>query len=226
MKILLVEDELEMQKSIVRYLELEKFKVEVANNFEIAFEKIELYEYDCILLDITLPKGNGLDLISAIKANKPKTGIIVISAKNSFDDKIHGLNLGADDYLPKPFYLPELNARIKALIRRNTFDGVDIITINEITIHPDERKTLILGSTINLTSKEFDLLMYFIANKNRVIQKSALIEHLWGDNADQFDNFDFIYNHIKNLRRKIIAAGSLDYIQSIYGIGYTFNTEI
>ncbi|MCA0349863.1 MAG: response regulator transcription factor [Bacteroidetes bacterium] len=226
MKILLVEDELEMQKSIVHFLELEKFNVEVANDFEIAFEKIQLYEYDCILLDITLPNGNGLDLIQSIKKVRPKTGIIVISAKNSLDDKIDGLNLGADDYLPKPFYLPELNARIKALIRRNTFDGVDIITINEITIYSEERKVLIHNLTINLTAKEFDLLIYFIANKNRVIQKSALVEHLWGDNADQFDNFDFIYNHVKNLRKKLIAAGSSDYIQSLYGIGYTFKTEL
>jgi DNA-binding response OmpR family regulator len=225
MKILLVEDEPEMQKSIVHYLELEKFKVEVANDFEIAFEKIQLYEYDCILLDITLPNGNGLELIKAIKKTRPKTGIIVISAKNSLDDKIDGLNLGADDYLPKPFYLAELNARVKSLIRRNVYDGVDIITINEITIYPDERKALIHNSIINLTAKEFDLLIYFIGNKNRVVQKSALVEHLWGDNADQFDNFDFIYNHVKNLRKKLIAAGSSDYIQSLYGIGYTFNTE-
>ncbi|MFV8355785.1 response regulator transcription factor [Flavobacterium sp. XS1P32] len=225
MKILLIEDEPEMQKSIVHYLELEKFKVEVANDFEIAFEKIQLYEYDCILLDITLPNGNGLELIKAIKKTRPKTGIIVISAKNSLDDKIDGLNLGADDYLPKPFYLAELNARVKSLIRRNVYDGVDVITINEITIYPDERKTLIHDSIINLTAKEFDLLIYFIGNKNRVVQKSALVEHLWGDNADQFDNFDFIYNHVKNLRKKLIAAGSSDYIQSLYGIGYTFNTE-
>jgi DNA-binding response OmpR family regulator len=226
MKILVVEDEIEMQKSITRYLELEKNIVEVANDFNSAYEKIQVYEYDCVLLDITLPNGNGLDLIKSIKNSRPKTGIIIISAKNSFDDKIDGLNLGADDYLPKPFHLPELNARIKALIRRNNFDGVDVITINEITFYPDERKVLISNSPINLTSKEFDLLVYFIANKNRVIQKNAVVEHLWGDSADQFDNFDFIYNHVKNLRKKLLAARCNDYIQSIYGIGYTFKTEL
>jgi DNA-binding response OmpR family regulator len=226
MKILVVEDEIEMQKSITRYLELEKNIVEVANDFNSAYEKIQVYEYDCVLLDITLPNGNGLDLIKSIKNSRPKTGIIIISAKNSFDDKIDGLNLGADDYLPKPFHLPELNARIKALIRRNNFDGVDVITINEITLYPDERKVLISNSPINLTSKEFDLLVYFIANKNRVIQKNAVVEHLWGDSADQFDNFDFIYNHVKNLRKKLLAARCNDYIQSIYGIGYTFKTEL
>jgi DNA-binding response OmpR family regulator len=226
MKILVVEDEIEMQKSITQYLELEKNIVEVANDFNSAYEKIQVYEYDCVLLDITLPNGNGLDLIKTIKNSRPKTGIIIISAKNSFDDKIDGLNLGADDYLPKPFHLPELNARIKALIRRNNFDGVDVIVINEITLYPDERKVLINNNPINLTSKEFDLLVYFIANKNRVIQKNALVEHLWGDSADQFDNFDFIYNHVKNLRKKLLAANCNDYIQSIYGIGYTFKTEL
>ena len=226
MKILLVEDELEIQKSIKHYLGLEKNIVEVANDFNSAYEKIQLYEYDCILLDITLPNGNGLDLIKTIKKIRPKTGIIIISAKNSLDDKIDGLNLGADDYLPKPFHLPELNARIKALIRRNNFDGVDVIIINEITLYPDERKILINNGLINLTSKEFDLLVYFIANKNRVIQKNALVEHLWGDCADQFDNFDFVYNHVKNLRKKLLSANCKDYIQSIYGIGYTFKTEL
>ena len=226
MKILVVEDEIEMQKSITQYLELEKNIVEVANDFNSAYEKIQVYEYDCVLLDITLPNGNGLDLIKTIKNSRPKTGIIIISAKNSFDDKIDGLNLGADDYLPKPFHLPELNARIKALIRRNNFDGVDVIVINEITLYPDERKVLINNNPINLTSKEFDLLVYFIANKNRVIQKNALVEHLWGDSADQFDNFDFIYNHVKNLKKKLLATHCNDYIQSIYGIGYTFKTEI
>lgn len=226
MKILLVEDEIEMQKSIRHYLGLEKNIVEVASDFNTAYEKIQLYEYDCVLLDITLPNGNGLDLIKAIKSTKPKTGIIIISAKDSLDDKIDGLNLGADDYLPKPFYLPELNARIKALIRRNNFDGVDAIIINEITLYPDERKILIHNAPVNLTMKEFDILVYFIANKNRVIQKNALVEHLWGDNADQFDNFDFIYNHVKNLRKKLLAASCTDYIQSIYGIGYSFKTEL
>lgn len=226
MKILLVEDEIEMQKSIRHYLGLEKNIVEVASDFNTAYEKIQLYEYDCVLLDSTLPNGNGLDLIKAIKSTKPKTGIIIISAKDSLDDKIDGLNLGADDYLPKPFYLPELNARIKALIRRNNFDGVDAIIINEITLYPDERKILIHNAPVNLTMKEFDILVYFIANKNRVIQKNALVEHLWGDNADQFDNFDFIYNHVKNLRKKLLAASCTDYIQSIYGIGYSFKTEL
>ncbi len=226
MKVLLVEDEREMQESISQYLEIEKYLVEFATDYNQAFEKIHLYEYDCVLVDITLPHGSGLDLIKEIKNRRPKTGIIIISAKNSVDDKIQGLNLGADDYLPKPFYLAELNARIKALIRRNNFEGTSSIKLNEIELFPEERKVLIHGTPLILTNKEFDLLEYFIINKNRVIQKNALVEHLWGDNADQFDSFDFIYNHVKNLRKKLIEANCTDYLKSIYGIGYSFKTEV
>ena len=226
MKVLLVEDEREMQESISQYLEIEKYLVEFATDYNQAFEKIHLYEYDCVLVDITLPYGSGLDLIKEIKNKRPKTGIIIISAKNSVDDKIQGLNLGADDYLPKPFYLAELNARIKALIRRNNFEGTSSIKLNEIELFPEERKVLIHGTPLILTNKEFDLLEYFIINKNRVIQKNALVEHLWGDNADQFDSFDFIYNHVKNLRKKLIEANCKDYLKSIYGIGYSFKTEV
>lgn len=226
MKILIVEDEIEMKNSISQYLELERYLVEYASDFDSAFEKINLYEYDCILLDITIPKGSGLDLIAEIKKSRPKTGIIIISAKNSLDDKIDGLNLGADDYLPKPFYMAELNARIKALLRRNNFEGSNCITFNEISIFPNERKVTINDSVINLTTKEYELLEYFIINKDRVIQKNALVEHLWGDNADQFDNYDFIYNHVKNLRKKLIELNCTDYIKSIYGIGYSFKTDV
>ena len=226
MKILIVEDEIEMKNSISQYLELERYLVEYASDFDSAFEKINLYEYDCILLDITIPKGSGLDLIAEIKKSRPKTGIIIISAKNSLDDKIDGLNLGADDYLPKPFYMAELNARIKALLRRNNFEGSNTIKFNEISIFPDERKVMVNNETVNLTTKEYELLEYFIINKDRVIQKNALVEHLWGDNADQFDNYDFIYNHVKNLRKKLIELNCTDYIKSIYGIGYSFKTEV
>ena len=224
MKILLVEDEIEMKDSILQYLEMEKYLVEYASDFNLAMQKIHLYEYDCILIDIMIPHGTGLDLIQEIKNIRPKTGIIIISAKNSLDDKIDGLNLGADDYLPKPFYLPELNARIKALMRRNNYEGTSSIVFNEIEIIPEERKVLIHNTVVNLTTKEYDLLEYFLVNKDRVIQKNALVEHLWGDNADQFDNFDFIYNHVKNLRKKLLELQCNDYIKSIYGIGYSFKT--
>ena len=225
MKILLIEDELELQKSIKQYLEMEGNVIEVASDFSQAASKIALYDYDCILLDITLPMGSGLDLIKEIKFKKNKAGIIIISAKNSLDDKIFGLDIGADDYLPKPFHLSELNSRIKALIRRKSFDGNMEILFNEIKILPDERRVFVHNKELVLTSKEYDLLLYFIANKNRVVSKSALAEHLWGDNSDRLDNFDFIYNHVKNLRKKLIEKNCEDYLQTIYGIGYNFKTN-
>lgn len=225
MKILLIEDEPELQKSIQQYLEMEGNVIELASDFRKALDKITIYDYDCILVDITLPYGSGLDLIKEIKFKKSKAGIIIISAKNSLDDKIYGLDLGADDYLPKPFHLSELNSRIKALFRRKNFDGNMEIVINEIKIFPDERLVLVHEKELILTTKEYDLLLYFIANKNRVVSKGALAEHLWGDNSDRLDNFDFIYNHVKNLRKKLLEKKCEDYLRTIYGIGYNFKTQ-
>jgi DNA-binding response OmpR family regulator len=225
MKILLIEDEPELQESIKQYLEIEGNIVEIAFEYTKAQEKIDIYEYDCILVDITLPNGSGLDLIKQVKLKKSKTGIIIISAKNSLDDKIHGLDLGADDYLSKPFHLSELNSRIKALFRRKKFEGSLEIIVNEIKILPDDRSVFVNNNNVVLTSKEYDLLLYFIANKNRVISKNALAEHLWGDNSDRLDNYDFIYNHVKNLRKKLIESKCEDYLQTIYGIGYNFKTQ-
>lgn len=222
MKILLIEDELELQRSIKQYFEMEGNVVEIAKDYCRAELKIAVYDYDCILVDITLPDGSGLDLIKAIKQNKSKVGIIIISAKNSLDDKIFGLDLGADDYLPKPFHLSELNSRIKALIRRKCFDGNTEIKINEINILPSQRSVFVHDNNVILTSKEYDLLLYFIANRNRVVSKNALAEHLWGDHADRLDNYDFIYNHVKNLRKKLLEKNCEDYLKTIYGIGYNF----
>jgi DNA-binding response OmpR family regulator len=225
MKILLIEDEPELRKSIRHYLEMEGNVVEIAPDFSKAIDKTAAYNYDCVLVDITLPDGNGLEIIKQLKHNKSKAGIIIISAKHSLDDKVQGLDIGADDYLPKPFHLFELNARIKALIRRKNFDGNNEIVVNEITIMPEERRVLVNKKELVLTSKEYELLLYFISNKNRVVSKSAVAEHLWGDNADRLDNFDFIYNHVKNLRKKLIDKGCDDYLQTIYGIGYNFKTQ-
>ena len=225
MKILIVEDEIELQKSIQEYLELENNLVSLATTYSDAEFKIADNDYDCILLDITLPKGSGLDLIKTIKSKKSKAGIIIISAKNSFDDKILGLDLGADDYLPKPFYLPELNSRINAVVRRKKFDGNLEINCNEIKIIPSQRAVFVNTIPLVLTTKEYDLLLYFISNKNRVVTKNALVNHLWGDTADGFDNFDFIYNHVKNLRKKLVEKNCIDYLSTIYGIGYNFKTE-
>lgn len=225
MKILLIEDEPELRKSIQHYLEMEGNVVEIAADFSRAADKTAAHDYDCVLVDITLPDGNGLEIIKQLKRNKSKAGIIIISAKHSLDDKVQGLDIGADDYLPKPFHLFELNARIKALVRRKNYDSQIEIVVNEITLLPEERRVLVNKQEVVLTTKEFELLLYFISNKNRVVSKSSVAEHLWGDNADRLDNFDFIYNHIKNLRKKLIDKGCSDYLHTIYGIGYNFKTN-
>jgi DNA-binding response OmpR family regulator len=225
MKILVIEDETELRRSIKEYLHNEGYVVESAKDFNEASEKTSVYEYDCILVDITLPKGNGLDIVKQLKKAGSQAGIIIISAKNSLDDKIVGLEYGADDYLTKPFHLPELNARIKALQRRKKFSGNTKIQLNEICLQPEERKVSVNNNELILTGKEYDLLLYFISNKNRVLSKNAIAEHLWGDNADQVDGHDFIYTHIKNLRKKLIEKGCTDYLQTIYGIGYNFKVN-
>lgn len=226
MRILLVEDEIELQKSIVQYLDYAGNIVEAVSEFHKASDKIHEFDYDCILIDINIQNGNGFDLIKELKQAKSKAGIIIISAKNSLDDKITGLDLGADDYLTKPFHLSELNARIKALIRRKNFEGGKAIAINEITIYPDDRRVLVKEQELDLTTTEFRLLLYLITNKNRVVSKNSISQHLLNDDdIDQIDNHNFVYSHLKNLRKKLVEKGSEDYIQTIYGIGYKFKVN-
>jgi DNA-binding response OmpR family regulator len=222
MKLLLIEDHPDLHKSIKQYLEQEGYLVESATDYMMGTEKSQDYDYDCILIDITLPKGTGLDIVKSLKQKNSKSGIIIISAKNSATDKITGLDLGADDYLAKPFDLAELNSRIKALIRRRNFEGHQSIVINEIVIIPDQRLVKINNEPVSLTAKEYNLLLFLIMNKNRVVSKNAIAEHLWGDNSDQFDNHDFVYVHLRNLRKKLQEKGCTDYVQTIYGIGYNF----
>ena len=222
MKILVIEDEIELLVAISNFLTRENFICELAESYSKADDKLAIYEYDIILLDITLPDGNGLDLLKSIKKYQKKTGIIIISAKNSLDDKIHGLDLGADDYLTKPFYLSELNSRIKAVLRRKQFDGTNILTCNEIAVNTESRSVTVNDHAVILTKKEYDLLMFFMINKNRVLTKEAIAEHLWEDNIDMADTYDFIYTHLNNLRRKIRVAGGADYIKTLYGMGYKF----
>lgn len=225
MKILLIEDEPDLRKSIKHYFYQEGYVVESASDYLKGLEKTEDYDYDCVLIDITLPNGNGLDIVKALKQKNSKAGIIIISAKNSIDDKIKGLDLGADDYLAKPFDLAELNARIKALIRRRSFDGNKAITVNEITIIPEERLVKVNNEPVVLTGKEYDLLLFFVSNKNRVVSKNSIAEHLWGDDSDQMDSHDFIYVHLRNLRKKLSEKGCVDYVHTIYGIGYNFKVN-
>jgi DNA-binding response OmpR family regulator len=222
MKILIVEDEKDLRESITSYLKQEGYLCESAANYLDAHEKIMVYDYDCIVVDIMLPGGTGLDLIKELKKAKMQGGVIIISANNSLEDKIKGLEMGSDDYLTKPFHLSELNARVKSIIRRRTFQGNSEITFNEIKIVPESREVFVHDKPILLTTKEYELLLFFISNKGRVIPKDSIVEHLWGDNIDQADSFDFIYTHIKNLRKKLIQSGCKDYLTTVYGIGYKF----
>ena len=222
MKILVIEDEIALSKSIVTYLKQENYLCETATNFNTAIEKVDSYDYDCILLDISLPDGNGLNILKVLKENDKTDGVIIISAKDSIDDKIVGLTLGADDYIPKPFHLSELSARIAAVIRRRRFNGGNILVFHEITIDTLAKTVTANHQTIDFTRKEYDLLLYFTINKNRVLSKTAIAEHLSGENADVYDNYDFIYAHIKNIKKKLASVGCNDYLKSIYGMGYKF----
>jgi len=223
MKILIVEDEKELMRSMVTYLKGENYLCEEAPDYRSAREKIELYSYDCILLDVTLPDGNGLRLLQELKENKKTDGVIVISARNSIGDRIEGLNLGADDYISKPFHLSELNARIAAVIRRRHFQGQQVLVLNELTIDLSAKMVKVDGVVVDLTRKEFDLLLYLAYNKNKVISKNAIAEHLSGEDVEAFDNLDFIYSHMKNLKKKLQQAGCKEYIRSVYGMGYKFD---
>jgi DNA-binding response OmpR family regulator len=224
MNILLVEDEKDLAQSILDYLSKENFLCESVSTFDKAREKINLYSYDCIVVDIGLPDGSGLDIIQELKVLKSETGIIIISARNTLGDKIFGLETGADDYLTKPFHLSELNARIKSIIRRRNFSGQNEISFNEIRVITDQMKFFVNDEEVILTRKEYELLLFFLANKDRVLAKDSIAEHLWGDEMDLADSFDFIYTHIKNLRKKMIEKGCRDYIRTVYGIGYKFTT--
>jgi len=222
MKILIVEDERALYESIFTYFTGEGNICEHAADFETASAKIELYTYDCVLLDLGLPGGEGLDLLLQLKKSNKKDGVLIISARHSLDDRLRGLDLGADDYLVKPFHLSELKARVSAIVRRKNFDGDNVIRFNEIKVDVSAMTISVNENMPNLTRKEFDLLVYLLSNKTKVVTKNAMAEHLWGDEIDLSDDFDFIYTHVKNLKKKLAEAGAKDYIKSVYGIGYKF----
>lgn len=220
MKILIIEDEPALAESISLYLSGESYRCEVAGNFDQAMEKISGYTYDCILLDLMLPGGDGIQILELLKAQNKQDGVIIISAKNALDDKIKGLQLGADDYLAKPFHLPELAARVFSIIRRKQFSNSNIIEHHELTLDLLGRTVQVNETLLALTKKEYTLLLYFIGNQNRVISKNALAEHLSGDIADMLDSHDFIYSHIKNLKKKLHEAGCSNYLKTVYATGY------
>lgn len=224
MKILIIEDEKQLVKSIASALRTEGYICEIAYSAAEANEKIVVFDYDCILLDINLPDLSGLTVLEKIKSHNKPDGVIIITAKNSLEDKVKGLNLGADDYLAKPFFMPELIARVSAVIRRKQFNGSNKIVFQEIAIDIPGKAVTVNDTEIDLTRMEYALLVFLIANKNRVVSKNAIAEHLSGDDAELLDKFDFIYSHMKNLKRKLTEAGCEDYIKTVYGLGYKFST--
>ena len=225
MKILIVEDEKQLLDSMLIFLKESGMICEKAETLAEASEKADMYEYDCVVLDIGLPDGSGLKVINILQQKQKQTGIVILSAKNSLDDRLVGLNFGADDYVTKPFYMPELVARIKSVVRRRAFQGKNEILFNEIRVVPDEMMMYVKDKLISLTKKEHELLLYFLSNQNKVLTKESIAEHLWGDHADMADSFDFIYSHIKNLRKKMTDNGAHDYLKSIYGVGYKLSSE-
>jgi DNA-binding response OmpR family regulator len=224
MKILIIEDEAALAQSISEYLSGENYLCETASTFGEAMSKIETFDYDCILLDIMLPDGNGLTILEELKKQQKQDGVIIISAKNALDDKIEGLKLGADDYLTKPFHLSELMARVYSIIRRKQFSSSNVVKQNELQIDLLAKTVAVNDNIISLTKKEFDLLIYFIGNKNKVISKSTLAENLSGDFADMLDNHDFVYAHVKNLKKKLYDAGCGHYFKTVYGTGYKWES--
>ncbi len=225
MKLLIIEDEASLRELMQRSLEKERYVVECAHNYKTAIQKIGVYDYDCVLLDIMLPDGSGLSILEELKKMRKKENVIIISAKDSIEDKVKGLDLGADDYLAKPFHLAELSARIKSVIRRKHRDGENKITYGNIEMFPDRFQVQIDGKELELNRKEYDILLYFMNRPERLVNKSALAESVWGDYIDQVDNYDFIYAQIKNLRKKLKAASATPEIKAVYGFGYKFTLE-
>lgn len=225
MKILIVEDDNDLREITTHSLEKERYVVSQAPDYRTALQKIEDYDYDCILLDIMLPDGNGLDLLAELHALGKHTNVIILSAKDSLEDKVNGLDLGADDYLPKPFHLAELHARIKSLLRRKLREGERKLQVGDVELFPDDFRVMVQGKEIELNRKEYDILNYFMSRPGRLVNKNTLAESVWGDHIDQVDNFDFIYAQIKNLRKRLKDAGATPELKSVYGFGYKFVVE-
>lgn len=225
MKILIVEDDQDLREITTRSLEKERYVVSQAPDYHTALQKVEDYDYDCILLDIMLPDGNGLDLLKELQTLGKRPNVIVLSAKDSLEDKVAGLDLGADDYLPKPYHLAELHARLKSLFRRSQREGEHKIQLGNIELFPDQFRVLIAGKQVELNRKEYDILYYFMSRPGRLVNKNTLAESVWGDHIDQVDNFDFIYAQIKNLRKRLKDAGATPELKAVYGFGYKFVVE-
>ena len=222
MKLLIIEDDASLSEIMCRALRSEGYVVECAATFFDADDKIAGYSYDCILLDIMLPDGNGLKLLEHIKALDKGDRVIIISARDSIDDKVAGLDLGADDYLAKPFYMAELSARIKSVLRRGSAAVSKQMSAGNIELSIESRRVVVGGSDVPLLKKEFDILLYFMQRPGHIVDKAVLAESVWGDHIDAADNFQFVYAQIKNLRKRLAEAGATFNIKAVYGFGYKF----
>ncbi len=220
MKLLIIEDELSLQEMMATTLRKDGYVVETASDYSTAVSKLGTYSYDCILLDITLPDGNGLDILENIKNSGNAVNVIITSARDSIDDKIRGLELGADDYLAKPFHLAELVARIRSVTRRSRNAGELAYRAGNVSLHEVSQKLTVNGKEVSLLKKEFDILKYFLMRPGHMVDKAVLAEAVWGDHADQSDDFQYVYAQMKNLRRKLVDAGADIEIKAVYGFGY------
>ncbi len=225
MQILIVEDESSLMDSMVSYLEMEGFRCERAADYCTGVAVIDKHDYLCMLIDLNLPDGDGLDLVKLARENESESGIIIISARNAIEQRVKGLDAGADDYLVKPFHLSELAARVHSVVRRTRLKGGEVLQFDRIKVEPEERTCYVEDKQIDLTQKELDLLLYFMANRNRVVTKESIADYLWGAYGGDYGSYDFVYTHLKNLRRKLMDAGCPDYVQNIYGIGYKFSLD-
>lgn len=220
MKVLIIEDEASLLRGMLEYFRKEEFMCEGVDNFNEGLTRLEDFDYDCIILDINLPGGSGLELLKYLRQQQKEDGVIILSARDSLDDKITGLNLGADDYITKPFHLPELNARIKSLLRRKHSRGNNVLQFGTLSIEMQTRTVLVNNEVLTLTKIEYDLLLFMVVNGNKVLSKRSIGEHLFGQESEDFSSFDFVYSHIKNLKRKLKEKGAEDIIQTVYGLGY------
>jgi len=223
MQVLIVEDEAPLMESMVSYLDMEGFKCVQAVNYHEALCYIDQHDYMCMLIDLNLPDGDGLDLVKMARKDQVQAGIIIISARGDLEQRIRGLESGADDYLVKPFHLSELVARIQSVVRRTRTQGEEILELGAIRVLPENKQCFVNDQAVELTRKELDLLMYLMANRNRVITKEGIADYLWGEYGGGYGSYDFVYTHLKNLRRKLSDAGCPDYLQNIYGVGYKFS---
>lgn len=225
MQILIVEDELPLLESMVSYLEMEGFKCEQASNYHEGLCSLDKHDYICMLFDLNLPDGDGLNLVKMARENHKNTGIIIVSARNALEQRVKGLDMGADDYLVKPFHLSELVARVHSVVRRTRSQGEEILTFGAIKVMPEERTCFVEEKQVDLTRKELDLLLYLMSNRNRVVTKDSIADYLWGEYGGGYGSYDFVYTHLKNLRRKLVEADCPDYIKNMYGVGYKFSVE-